>query len=513
MEHNNLYNFKNPVKHFLNIDQLQLPNNISNYQINKLSWVEPIVFRIKKQEDAYRTLKMPNILNFFCAYEHFKDMSNFNNIKAIDPVHKRLTANIKTGDFISGEYDIQLEEDFERLCIYDNLIRLDIKDFYGRIYTHDIDFEEHTENYLSNMNLGATNGILLGNYISLYFAERELKKISLDIYNQISQLGLLCEFSYFSDDFYFFCNERDQESIITIFNNVLESHGYERNESKKEIWTYEMYNNYNLVARYWKKITYNCLIKFNYDKTDNSLHFINQIIYRMSLLADDKLKRILINCFFKTKYFNELILDNYEFRTYDYHQLGFILKFCPEAILYIIPKFVQTEKFKKNKLKKYLKVRYFESLKKKYHEEQLYIFFAIKVLNFNDIIIEAKDLAYRTDNQILISYYLKDNLFSPDQIHNLKLKKDEKYWFQNYHLILYSDLYSSLDESIKEYLIPHNATKQRQKNSYLNFYKENLSSHISLIMEISDVIESINEYLELRVKEYEENYENRISRN
>ncbi|MEW8972810.1 MAG: hypothetical protein AB2375_01340, partial [Tissierellaceae bacterium] len=135
MNLNNLYNFKNPVKHFLDINSIRLPENISSFSLSKLSWTEPFKFRVKKKADKYRILKMPNILNFVVAYEHFKDSPNFEDIQDIDPLHKRLSANIDTGDFVSGEYDRQLEEDFERLCIYDYLLKIDIKEYYGRVYT------------------------------------------------------------------------------------------------------------------------------------------------------------------------------------------------------------------------------------------------------------------------------------------------------------------------------------------------------------------------------------------
>ena len=89
----------------------------------------------------------------------------------MDYAHKRLSANVEIGDFESGEFDRQLENDFERLCIYDVLLKVDIKEYYGRIYTHYIDLLGHNEQYLSNMNIGATNGLIMGNYLSLYFAE------------------------------------------------------------------------------------------------------------------------------------------------------------------------------------------------------------------------------------------------------------------------------------------------------------------------------------------------------
>lgn len=37
-------------------------------------------------------------------------------------------------------YDYQLENDFKELSIYDNLIKLDIKSYYGRVCTHHIEF-------------------------------------------------------------------------------------------------------------------------------------------------------------------------------------------------------------------------------------------------------------------------------------------------------------------------------------------------------------------------------------
>lgn len=520
MKLNNLYNFKNPVKNFLDIDRMKLPHNVSLFDLEKLCWVEPINFRVKKRDNKYRTLKMPNILNFVCAYNHFKDMPDFNSIQSIDPLHKRLSANIETGDFVSGEYEKQLEEDFERLCIYDNLLKVDIKEYYGRVYTHKIDFQGHEERFLSNMNLGATNGLIMGNYLSLYFAEANLKSISNDIEKEIIDSRVDCEFSYFSDDFYFFCNKKDNEKIVKIFDKVLEKYELERNDTKREIWTYETYNNYNLVARYWKKVIAHCNVRFNKERDDNKLYFINQIIYRMSNFEDDKLKKVFINNFFKTKFFRELDLDKYQVKNYDYHQLSFILKFSPESLLYAVDKFSEMEEFDNSKMHKFFKVRYSEALEESFNEEQLYFYFAIKIFNFTEILTEEKDAVLESDNQLLISYYLKDGIFSSEDIDRLKENDEEKYWFQNYHLILYStDLLADIENSIDKYLIPINAKEQvndkpakkakraSQKKSYMDFYKENLELKNSIIRDISDVHAEIKNYLRLKIEESETKFD------
>lgn len=509
---NNVYNFKNPVKHFLNIDNLIFPADISAFAINKLVWTEPFGFRIHKDNDKYRTLKMPNILNFVAAYYHYKDLPEFEDVQSMDWDHKRLSANIDTGDFTSGEYDFQLEEDFNNLCIYDNLIRLDVKEYYGRIYTHNIDFCNHDERYLSNMNCGATNGLLMGNYLSLYFAERNLAEISHSLENHFIQNEIDCVFSYFSDDFYFFCNKESNEMIIAIFDKVLEEYDLERSD-KKEIWTYESFNNHNLVARYWKKLVAHCNIRFNSEKDDNKLYFINQMVYRMSKLDDDKLKKIFVNNVFKIRYFRELPLEKFQVKEYDYHQLCFLLKFSPESMLYAIDRFAGMEAFEKQKLHRFFQIRYKESLTKSYNEEQLYYFYAISMFEFDDILEQYKELVSKSNNQILISYYLKRNLFGQAEIDFLKNLFDEKYWFQNYHLILYCpDLLANIEDSIEKYLIPkkvllplcNKQSKLIKRTSYMEFYKANLEGGKAIIRDIPSVKETIIEYLELRMEESEE---------
>lgn len=70
----------------------------------------------------------------------------------------------------------------------------------------------------------------MGNYLSLYFAEYVLSKISQEVQDYIDGNDINCEFNYFSDDFYFFCNENDIEKIINIFDNALEKFDFSRKE-------------------------------------------------------------------------------------------------------------------------------------------------------------------------------------------------------------------------------------------------------------------------------------------
>ena len=77
---NNLYNFKNPIRHFFNIDKINF-NNVEKLTYKELAWTMPVKFKIFKTEDTQRTLNFPNILNFYHTLKSLKNESNFNFIK------------------------------------------------------------------------------------------------------------------------------------------------------------------------------------------------------------------------------------------------------------------------------------------------------------------------------------------------------------------------------------------------------------------------------------------------
>lgn len=501
---NNLYNFKNPIRHFFNIDNIILPNNLDDIDLNGISWTSPIKFRIRKDEKSYRVLKFPNILNFLCALREFKEMDNFYDIQDIDE-RKRVNPNIQTGDFKSNNFSEKLENDFNSLCIFDYLIRLDIKSFYGRLYLHNLDLKE-LERYIGNMNNGNSNEVILGNYISLFIAERFLKIISDDLYKKFQTENIECEFSYFSDDFYFFCNKEDNNKVIKIFDEVLEKYELERNNDKYSVWSYEEYSDYNLVEKYWKKIVSEDRLRCrNADGTEKkgkrNFYFINQLIYRKSNLKDTKLQKVFINNFFKSTYYHNLSLENYELQDFNCHQLFSMFKFSPEILLYTLPKFKKFDLFIK-KIEKFLSVRYHNSLETNFFEEQLYYFYAIKSLGLDDILIKNKDSVLNKNNQILKSYYLIYNFFDSNDIDILKNNIDEDQWFVNYHLILSLNDVKNLEDNIRTYLIPKLAVgKPSKEDNYLKFYKENLDSKKTLIKKVDSLELGIQEYINLKISE------------
>lgn len=499
--YNYFYNFKNPIRHFIDIDSLIYPVNPANYDLKDLAWTKPFKFQVRKDDTRFRSLKIPNILAFVTAYENFKAFPDFDNPNKLDEEHKRLTVSVSTGEFKIGAFETQLREDFNRLCVYDNLLRLDIKEFYGRIYTHYLDLLGK-ENFLTNMNMGATNGIIMGNYVSLYFAEQHLAKISEDISSEIRANHIDSEFCYFSDDFYFFCNKKDNDTIIRIFDAVLDSYDLQRNTDKIETWDYPKYNDYNVVERFWKKVISTCNTT-RQPEVKKRLVFINQLIYRVSRLADNKQRRTFINGFFRTKYFREdQDYTKYEFKDYDYHQLCYLFRLCPETLLYSMDKVCEVSNFSAQSFEKFFRIRYKESLKTSFHDEQLYLFYAMMLIGLDDILKGQSENVIQSKNQVLISYYIVNGWFSDEEISKLKTYKSEEFWFQNYHLLLHTpELVANIDQSIDDYLLPEYAKKDRQKQSFRLFYKENILAQKNFIRTVDEVCEEIHYYLDMRYSE------------
>lgn len=113
-------------------------------------------------------------------------------------------------------------------------------------------------------------------------------KISKELQLAISTEDIDCVFNYFSDDFYFFCNESDAEMITSIFDKTLTHFDFVR-KKKKETWTYETYNEYNLLTRYWKatirtwnlEVLKDCERSKKYQKSGSIKHkftFLNQLV-------------------------------------------------------------------------------------------------------------------------------------------------------------------------------------------------------------------------------------------
>lgn len=516
MRLSNYYNFKNTIKFFIDIDNL----DYRDVQIDKRSWSEPFAFRIRKNQNSFRTLQIPNIYNFKVAYEYYKTQLSslgldFEKLEELDD-HKRMKISYELGEFKENSYNEWQLDDYNKLIEYDYLLRYDIKSYYENIYTHyilnDKTTDKNIDKPLSHMYNGRTAGIIMGNYISLYMAELLSVKISKLFEQKLKELNIDCYFSYFSDDFYIFLHKNDLEKVTDIFDKVLEKFGLSKNDDKIKKYDYLEYSNDDKLEKYWKIITRKCKNQQYYQnlkivngklKQNNNLFFTNQIIYRLNKLDDYRLKKVFVVNFFKSEFFRSIDFSNTYIDEYNYHQILFLIKEFPEIVLYIDSIINSFDLFKKDEFKKIVVTFFEKSLNKSFHDEQLYYFYLIYKIDGldmlkNDII---KEKVLETNNFILISYYLKEHLFDDSEISIIKSYDEEKYWLVFYYLILLdSNLYSDLENSIMRYLIPKNASNHDSINAYKNFYLSNLSQKNEILIDLDKIEESLNDYFKLKNK-------------
>lgn len=522
MRLNYYYNFKNNIRFFINIEKMLFDEHDLSY--DNISWANPFKFRIKKDADSFRTLKIPNIYNFKAAYDIYKNelamiRLDFEQLENLDP-HKRMMISYELGEFKTNSYSENQLIDYNYLVKYDRLIRVDIKSFYQNIYTHyifDSSTNRNIDKPLSKMNNGRTGGIIMGNYISLYFAEFFSTKISHDLKEAFEQQDIQCEFSYFSDDFYLFCDSKDVNMVIEIFDKVLEKYDLEKNNEKLEILDYICYTEKDLIEKYWKFITRECknqqysqeeknkerISKGEKPLKNNNLFFTNQLIYRLKKIDDYKEQRVFIVNFFKSKFFDTIDFSNTFFQDYNFHQICYLIKNFPEIVMYIDHILQTFDIFKSDHFKELALLYFKNSLKSPYHDEQLYFFYLVYTLNMLDS-LKSEDiykLVLNSENQILMSYFIKYKLFSSVEIDVIKGWEQEEYWFVFYNLILNDNtLFSDLDASINKYLIPSKSRESRNptNDNYLSFYKSNLENRVDILNSIEELIIVIKQYLRLK---------------
>lgn len=503
---NNLYNFKNPIRHFFNLDNVKFDNS-KNLTYEDLVWTSPIKFKIFKTEEELRTISFPNILNYYHALKCFELETDFYDIKHLS-VKKRVSPDLNTGEFSVFSYYKAIQKDSYNLTKYDKLLILDIKNFYGRIYTHDFGYDgadsKKLEQRVGSLNNGRTNGLLLGSYLSLYLAEVFLLKIEKELDKELNNLQIDCYYEYFSDDFYFFCNNSDINKIKEIFAKVLDSYELQVNYNKIMVLDFEEYTKDNNLEKLWKKI-----IKMSeekdeeaesqrQDQKDYKEHpaFFTQLVYRLSQISELKYKRIFLANFFKTFYFHSLKPELYKLSKSDFNYICYIYKVMPETILYSLNKVKKMSRFDLGVFRDFALSRFNSSLQTEKFEEQVYFYYAIKICGYDDGLVEFKDRVLNSKNQILISYFLMDKVIPKSDYQNFVTIPKESEWLQNYHYLL------AYDKANLDLIIPEKAKGNKKQKSYMDFYKFNLDNSISFLKPIEKIVVDIDKFIEVKIDSY-----------
>ncbi len=499
---NVLYNFKNPIRHFFNLEQVNF-DGAESLEVGDLAWTAPVKFKLFKTEDSQRTIGFPNLLNYYLALRDFWTRDLFFEIPKMSD-KKRVSPDLSTGEFSVLSYARNVQQDAFELTKYDKLVILDIKSFYGRIYTHDLGLApDDIERRVTSLNGGRTNGLLLGSYLSLYLAESFLLKIEADLDEALKAQGIDCHYEYFSDDFYFFCNDADRARVTEVFAKVLDRYELQVNSEKTVVLDFEKYTKDNNLEKLWKKIVRLSMEKdreIGYPlkglrKKAGHPAFFTQLVYRLSQISELKYKRIFLANFFKTHYFFTLDPSLYVLSRSDLSYICYIYKLMPEAILYSLPTIKQMAGFDPAIFGEFLFSRFKSVLQTERQEEQVYFYYAIKVCGLDAELPRFKDAVLRSGNQILVSYFLLDKLLTEADLPNFSSPREEE-WLQNYHALLSG---GSRDPSA---LIPVGAKKEKQKQSYAEFYRRNLEDGIPFVRPIGAVEKEIRTFLAAKIASY-----------
>ncbi|MDY0278777.1 MAG: hypothetical protein RBQ97_11910 [Acholeplasma sp.] len=500
--YNNIYMFKNPIRHFIDINKFRNLLDYNNLNSRNLSWSLPIAYPIRKyygKEDS-RVLNLPNIVNFFILCNKMENETTFPELS--DNYFTRMTLNLETGDFPSATYKCFVEKDLEYLVKFEYLVILDIKSFYNSINTHklqEIIGLPFDDLYIRNLNEGKSSGLLKGPLTSLYLADAFLYEIIQKFYRDLTSENINFKLEYFSDDVYLFINSQDIREAKRIFSKVLDNYDLQTNEFKYIQYDYLTYTKWNIVDKYWNTVIRD---QKNYEKlTDKAkihFNFINQLIYRKQKLNNNKLESIFMTGFFKSKFFIDLDISKYVFKNSDLHKLAYIYREHPETLLYTINKFRGIDEFTVG-IKKFLMEFFEKSLNSSFFEEQMYYYYALKCLYNNDFLSNGiiNRIIY-SNNQVLISYIIMDKIID-SKIKDL-LVKDEKKWFLNYHILLRIKIIEGLiePELINDYLIPtiSGKNKDAKRTVYSNFYLNAINNNFTMINENPSI--SISRYIELK---------------
>lgn len=144
---------------------------------------------------------------------------------------------------------------------YKNVMKLDIQNFFGSIYTHSLEwavsgdkytikkngsFHRDSSNFLKaldsvcqNINYKETNGILVGPEFSRVISEILLTRIDLNIFKDLHRAGLKYNNDYviyrYVDDYFIFFNDsigNDREKIKEVITHNLREYKLSLNDSK-----------------------------------------------------------------------------------------------------------------------------------------------------------------------------------------------------------------------------------------------------------------------------------------
>lgn len=215
---------------------------------------EPIYFNIPKSNYVRREYKMPNLysylhLSFFIEDNKEKFISIFeNNVQSTSKYFNEL------------EFNFKFTKKIEQRLLFggNNILSLDLSNFYHTLYTHSIPwvihgkqnsklkrsggFANNLDSLIQKCQYGETHGIPTGNIISKLIAELYMCYID----KKLMEKGY--KYARYVDDIKFpFVTNSEKENFLMEFNSICREYNLILNDKKTEVHTFPYKNNMQKV--------------------------------------------------------------------------------------------------------------------------------------------------------------------------------------------------------------------------------------------------------------------------
>lgn len=215
---------------------------------------EPIYFNIPKSNYVRREYKMPNIYSYLhlCYFieDHKEEFINIfeNNVQSTSKYFNELGFNFK--------YTKKIEQ--RLLFGGNNILSLDLSNFYHTLYTHSIPWVIHgkqnsklnrsggfandLDSLIQKCQYGETHGIPTGSITSKLIAELYMCYID----KKLLEKGY--KYARYVDDIkYPFVTNLEKENFLMEFNSICREHNLILNDKKTEVHTFPYKNNMQKV--------------------------------------------------------------------------------------------------------------------------------------------------------------------------------------------------------------------------------------------------------------------------
>lgn len=215
---------------------------------------EPIYFNIPKSNYVRREYKMPNLysylhLSFFIEDNKEEFISIFeNNVQSTSKYFNEL------------EFKFKFTKKIEQRLLFggNNILSLDLSNFYHTLYTHSIPWVIHgkqnsklnrsggfandLDSLIQKCQYGETHGIPTGNIISKLIAELYMCYID----KKLMEKGF--KYARYVDDIKFpFVTNSEKENFLMEFNSICREHNLILNDKKTEVHAFPYKNNMQKV--------------------------------------------------------------------------------------------------------------------------------------------------------------------------------------------------------------------------------------------------------------------------